>query len=344
MNNLRELKKVFKRFIYLLFILLGLSMIIFLLVRVMPGDTVRMALGARAPEWVVQKAIEESHLNDPIYKQYYYWFKNIIIHGDFGTSWVTRRPVIEDIKVFFPASLEIVILCGILIVFLGIPIGVYAACTKNPWIDSIFRMITYIGISVPPFIFAVFFMVIFSGILKVLPSMGRLSYGTVSPPVVTRLFTIDALLAGDFPVFFDAVKHLIIPVVSLSLKPIVEIARFTRAGMIENEEKDYITSAISYGLPERLILYKYLLKPSVASAVTVFGLATIQLFAQAFIVESIFNWPGFSRYGMIALLNKDLNGIIAVVLVVGFLFVITNIIIDFILRFLDPRISVREGV
>ena len=338
-----RIKTIGKRFLYLLFVLIGLSVIIFVMARIMPGDPVRMALGASAPEWVVQRAIEENHLNDPIYKQYYYWFKGIL-HGDFGFSWVTRRPVIEDIKAFFPASLELIGYSTILIGIFGFLSGAISAWNSNSWIDTIFRIQAYIGISVPPFIFAIFFMVIFSMVLKVLPSMGRLSQGVVPPPVITHFITIDALLAGDFPLFFDAIKHLIIPVISLALKPLVQIARLTRAGMIQNLEKDFIISAKSYGIPNRLIMVKYLLKPSIIPAISLFGLVSVQLFAHAFIIENIFNWPGLSRYGMIALLNKDLNSIIAVILVIGLLFIISNIIVDFTVRWLDPRIGVREGV
>jgi peptide/nickel transport system permease protein len=338
-----RIKTIGKRFFYLLFVLLGLSIVIFVMARIMPGDPVRMTLGARAPDWVVQKTIEENHLNDPLYKQYYYWFKGIL-HGNFGFSWVTRRPVIEDIKIFFPASLELIMYTVILIGIFGLLFGAISAWNSNSWMDTIFRIQTYIGISVPPFIFAILFMVIFATVLKVLPSMGRLSQGVVPPPAITHLITIDALLAGDFPVFFDAIKHLIIPVISLSMKPVVEVARLTRASMIENLEKDYITSARSYGIPDRLIMLKYLLKPSIIPTISYFGLCSVQLFANAFIIEDIFNWPGFARYGMIALLNKDLNSIIAVVLVIGLLFIISSIIVDVTNQWLDPRISIREGV
>jgi len=341
--NIITIKAIGKRFLYLLIVLLGLSMIIFVLARIMPGDPVRMALGARAPEWVVQKTIEENHLNDPVYEQYYYWFKGIL-HGDFGFSWVTRRAVIEDIKAFFPATFEIVMYTAILTAIFGILFGSISAMRSNDWMDSIFRMITYVGISVPPFIFAILFMFIFAYILNILPAMGRLSQGVVPPPSITHLITIDALLVGNFPLFFDAILHLIIPVASLTMKPLVSVARVTRSSMIENLEKDYITAGRSYGIPNRLIMLKYLLKPSIIPSITLFALSSVQLFAHAFIIENIFNWPGLSRYGMNALLNKDLNSIIAVVLVIGLIFIIANIIVDFINRWLDPRVIIKESL
>jgi len=339
----RTTKTILKRFAYLLIVLLGLSMLIFTLARIMPGDPVRMALGARAPEWVVQRAIEENHLDKPIYVQYYYWFKGIL-KGDLGFSWVTRRPVIEDIKIFFPATLELVLYTDILILFLGLLFGAIAGFYSNTWKDTLLRMLAYLGISAPPFIFAIVLMVVFGGFFKILPTMGRVSEDFVSPPVITHFVTIDSLIAGDFSTFFDTIKHFIIPVVSLSLKPIAEMARITRAGIIENIEKDYITAAKSYGVSQKVVMSKYLLKPSIIPAISLFGLVSVQLFPHAFIIEGLLNWPGLSRYGMEGLLNKDLNSIIAVVLVVGLLFIISSIVVDFITGWLDPRINIREGV
>jgi len=336
-------KYIIKRTFYLFFVLLGLSIIVFTMARVMPGEPVRMALGTRAPEWVVQKAIEEHHLNEPIYKQYYYWFRNIL-HGNLGTSWVTGREVIEDIKTFFPASFELIMYSVVAVCFFGILIGAFTGWNNNTWIDNIFRFITYIGISVPPFIFAILFLVIFGMMLKVLPSAGRLSEGVVPPPTITHLITIDALLTGNFNVFFDAIKHLIIPAISLSLKPIIETSRLARVGIIENLKRDYIILAKSYGLPNRLIILKYLLKPSIIPTISILGLLAAQLMVTGFIIENVFNWPGLSRYGLNAILNKDLNSIIAVILVVGTIFIISNVFIDIFVRWLDPRITIREGI
>lgn len=338
------IKNILKRFFYLVIVLLGLSLIIFVMARIMPGDTVRMSFGSDVPEWVVQRAIEERHYNEPIYKQYFYWFTGML-RGDFGTSWVTRRPVLEDIKIFFPASAELITYSMILTVFLGLLLGAFMAWnSNNHLLDSIYRIISYTGISVPPFIFAIFLLVIFSMILKIFPSIGMLSQGVIPPPKITHFITIDALLAGNFFIFFDALKHLFIPVISLSLKPIVQVSRLIRAGVLENIDKGYITAAKSFGIPDNIIMYKYVLKPSIIPTVSYFGLDGVSLFVHAFIIENIFNWPGISRYGMVALLNKDLDSIITVVLIVGLLYVLSSIVVDTINRWLDPRISIKESL
>lgn len=329
-----------KRIIYSLIVLIGLSIITFGLARLMPGNTIRMALGERAPEWVIEKAIKESHLNETIYKQYYYWFKNLL-HGNLGSSWFTGRSVIEDIKKFFPATLEIAIYAIIFMCILALLSGVIAGWFADSWIDNTIRVFTYAGSSVPSYIFAIFFMLIFVYKLQILPTIGRLSSGFIPPPAITHLFTIDALLAGDFNVFFDALKHLILPAVALGLQPGSAAGRILRAGIIENKGKDYIVAAKSYGVPYKVIMFKYLLKPSVIPAASIFALQTACVFAEVFIIEKIFNWPGFARYGMDALLNKDLNVISATILVVGVLFILANVIADLTIMWLDPRIGIK---
>lgn len=339
---MKKIKAIVKRTIYSLLVLIGLSIIIFTMARMMPGDPVRMALGARAPEWVVQKMKEASHLDKPIYIQYYFWIKNTL-RGDLGVSWLTRRPVIEDIKIFFPASLELVLYTAIFMGILGITLGTLAGWYTDTWVDNIVRVIAYIGVVTPSFALAIFLMLLFSYVLKIFPTIGRLSPGITPPPVITNLITIDALIAGRFDVFFDALKHLVLPMVSLAMLRVSSMARLTRSGIVDTLKKDYIAAERSYGISERIIMFKYLLKPSVIPAISIFGLSCAQLFANGFLVETIFNWPGISRYGMDALLNKDLNAIVAVVLIIGTLFIIVNIIIDWVVTWLDPRIQIRVG-
>lgn len=329
-----------KRAIYSLIVLMGLFIITFSMARLMPGNTIRMALGSRAPEWVVEKAIEEYHLDEAIYKQYYYWFKNFL-HGDLGFSWLTGRSVTEDIKRFFPATLELAIYAVIFMAILGLLSGVIAGWFADSWIDNITRLIAYTGSSIPSYVFAIFFLLIFSYKLQILPTIGRLSSGIIPPPAITHLITIDALLAGDFNVFFDALKHLILPALALSMQPGTSAGRLIRAGIIENVWKDYIVAARSFGISNKVIMFKYVLKPSIIPAASTFALSSACIFVEAFIIEGMFNWPGFARYGMDALLNKDLNAISAVIMIVGLLYILVNIFADLIVAWLDPRIAIK---
>jgi peptide/nickel transport system permease protein len=331
-----------RRVVYSVFVLLGLSIVIFGIARILPGDPARMAVGARAPQWVVDRIREHMHLNDPIIAQYGYWLVDAV-HGDFGLSLVTQRPVTADIQEFFPASLELVLVSGMMAAVGGITLGTVSARYKDTWVDNVVRMFSYFGIVTPSFIFAIFFVLIFGWSLKVLPIIGRLSEQTPVPPLVTGLVTVDALLAGQFGTFLDALKHLILPALSLAMASIAQEARITRSTMADNLSKDYIASERALGISERVVTGRFLLKPSLIPTLYNLGLDIASTFSIAFLVELIFNWPGIARYGMQSMLHKDLNSISAVILVLGAVFIIVNIIVDLIVAQLDPRIRLSAG-
>lgn len=331
------LKFLGKRLALSLFVLFGLSILIFTISRVLPGDPVRMALGSRAPQWAVDNLREQMHLNDPLYAQYYYWLAGAV-RGDFGQSLFTRRAVIEDVREFLPATMELALFAGVIMAIFGILLGAVSGRYSNTWIDNSVRIFSYIGIVTPSFVFAILFLLLFGYLLNVLPTMGRLSPWIARPPVITGMVSLDALLSGNFAAFGDAIRHLILPAVSLALGGMAQEARITRSTISDNLRKDYIASAKGFGVPDRLIMFKYLLKPSLIPTVSILGLDFASLVGNAFLVELIFNWPGFSRYGIHAMLNKDLNAVSAVVMVLGVLFIIVNILVDLIVAWLDPRI------
>ncbi len=331
------LKFLGKRLALSLFVLFGLSILIFTISRILPGDPVRMALGSRAPQWAVDNLREQMHLNDPLYAQYYYWLVGAV-HGDLGQSLFTRRAVIEDVREFLPATMELALFAGAIMAVFGILLGAVSGRYSNTWIDNSVRIFSYIGIVTPSFVFAILFLLLFGYVLNVLPTMGRLSPWIARPPVITGMVSLDALLSGNFAAFGDAIKHLLLPAISLALGGMAQEARITRSTISDNLRKDYISSAKGFGVPERLVMLKYLLKPSLIPTVSILGLDFASLIGNAFLVELIFNWPGFSRYGIHAMLNKDLNAVSAVVMVLGVIFIIVNILVDLIVAWLDPRI------
>ena len=333
----RRIIFIIKRLFHSIFVLWALSVFIFIISRIAPGDPARMALGSRAPEEVVERLRIAMYYNEPTYIQYFHWFKSVL-RGDLGISLVTQHPVLEDIGEVFSATFELAIFAFIFMIFIGITLGVLSARYKNTWVDHIGRIISYFGIVTPSFVFAILGMLIFCYILKILPVMGRLSPGLAYPPKITGLITIDSLINCNFTVFIDAIKHLILPAVSLGLLGMSEEARITRASVYNNMKKDYIQAAESYGIPERVIIFRDLLKPSLIAVTSLLGLEFGSLLANAFLVELIFNWPGFARYGMNAMLQKDLNAISGVVLILGVVFIFSNIIVDLIVDYLDPRI------
>jgi len=326
-----------KRLFYSIFVLLGLSIIIFLMSRIFPGDPARTALGTLAPQWAVDNLREQLHLNDPIHVQYWIWLTNAF-RGDLGMSLVTKRPVMKDIINFFPATFELVVFSIIISITISIVVGVTAGRRANSRFDNIVRIASYLGVAIPTFVWAIMAMFLFGYMWKMLPVLGRLSSGIVHPPRITGMITVDALLTGNFAAFFDVLKHMILPGSALAVGRIAQDTRIMRASIVENLRKDYIAAATSYGIPERLVMFKYLMKPSLIPVVSIMGLEISGAMAGSFIIEFIFNWPGFGKYGANAMLNKDLNAIIGSVMVVGIFFALINIVVDVIITYLDPRI------
>jgi peptide/nickel transport system permease protein len=294
-----------------------------------------------APQWAVDQLREQLHLNEPLPVQYVIWLTNAI-RGDFGESIVTKRPVIIDVITFFPASLELVILSTIVSTALAIVIGAISGRRANSWFDNIFRLFSYIGIAVPTFVWAIMALFLFGYVWKILPTMGQLSSTLSPPPTLTGMMGLDALLTGNITVFLDHFRYMLMPALSMSIGRIAQEARILRSGIIENLKKDYITAEVSYGIPERVITFKYLMKPSLIPMISVLGMDIAAAMGGSFIIETIFNWPGFGRYGMWAMLNKDINAIIASVVIIGAFFAIANIIVDLIIASVDPRIRMMD--
>jgi peptide/nickel transport system permease protein len=333
---------VLHRVFHSIFVLLGLSIVVFVIARVMPGDPARVAVGARAPDWVVDNLREQMHLNDPLAVQYGFWLRDAL-HGDFGISLVTRRGVAEDIKEFFPASLELALFSLIITAGAGIGLGTLSARHKDKLADNVVRVFSYMGVVTPSFVFAILFLLLFGYLLDWLPAIGRLSDSVTRPPPITRFMLIDTLLAGDFAAFYDALKHLILPALALAMGSMAQEARITRSTMSDNLTKDYIAAERSLGIPERIVMGRFLLKPSLIPTVSILGLDFAGGLSNAFLVELIFNWPGLSRYGMNAILRKDLNAISGVILMLGVVFIVVNILVDIVVAQLDPRIRLRAA-
>lgn len=330
------------RFFWSIFVLLGLSIIIFGILRIVPGDPARVALGPKASEETVEAYREKMHLNEPVTVQYGYWLKDVL-HGDFGESLVTRRNVVTDIKTFIPATIELVLFAGIIQIIFGQLIGIFTAAFHNRWPDYITRIISYIGVATPAFVMAVFLIFIFGYCIPVLPSIGGRISSTYGVPTITNMMLIDTLLAGNFPAFGDAFIHILFPGLSLAIANMMQEAKMTKASMVDNMSKDYIAMVTSQGTPKRVINSKYLLKPSIIPTVSIMGLDFAASFGNAFLVEQIFDWNGLSSYGITAIMQKDLNAVCAVVLVYGTVFILVNILVDLIVAWLDPRMQLQKS-
>ena len=333
-------KFIIKRAFQSLFVLFGLSLLIFFIARVMPGDPARASLGFLATEEQVERVREEMRLNDPLPVQYYHWLRNLL-RGDLGKSSYTKRPVTKDLVQYIPATFELILFATLISAIVGQVTGVLAGYFRNSWFDGLSRLVSYLGIATPSFVVAILLLFVFSQVLKLAPGVGRLPIMMAPPPTVTGFMTLDSLLAGRPDLALTALKHMILPAISLAVIHIAQEGRITRTSIAENMQKD-ITVHKVHGIRTSRLLFKYLLKPSIIPTVTVMGLDFAFLMSNAFLVEMVYMWPGFSRYAVTAMLNKDLNAIIAVVLVIGLTFAVVNLLVDIITMFLDPTIRLRR--
>lgn len=336
------LRFLIKRLIQSAFTIIGISMLIFVIARVVPGDPARMALGPSASQEAVEELRKEMNLDKPLVNQYIFWVKGVL-KGDFGRSINSKRPVIMDIKEFFPATMELILFSGVMMMAGSFILGLISVRFKDTWVDGLLRMLSYIGISVPAFVLAVIFLLLFGFLWPVVPVIGRLSPSIIPPKPVTGMIVFDSLIQRNFTAAWNAIQHIFLPALALSFGSMFQDARILRSSMIDNMWKEYILVSTGYGLPKRLIMRKYLLKPSSAPVITVIGLDFAALMGNAFLVERIYSWPGLSRYGINAMLNKDLNAISAVVVIIGLLFLIINIIVDIIIAYIDPRIRLGDN-
>jgi len=323
-----------RRLLHIIPALVGLSVLIFLLSRVVPGDPARLALGPDATPEQVEQLRREMGLDQPLGIQYARYVGGLF-RGDFGFSLRTRRNVAQDIREFLPATVELTTVAMIFAVAVGMPLGILAAVGKDRTADHISRLLALGGVALPRFWLAILLQLLFAYYLGILPTIGR---GPAPPVRITGLFLVDSLLTLNVPAFLVALKHIALPAVALSLGSLAQITRLVRANMIEEMRRDYALAARSYGLPERVIVFKYVLKNAFSSALTVIGLSYGFLLGNAFLVEAVFAWPGLAFYGVDSLLFKDLNAVVGVTIVVGAAFAVVNLLVDIAYGYLDPRI------
>ncbi|AUV84188.1 peptide ABC transporter (plasmid) [Salinigranum rubrum] len=323
-------------------VILGLSVLIFGISRVIPGDPVRLALGPEASDSQVAALRAEMGLDQPLPVQYFDWLVGVV-QGDWGMSLRTNNNVFSDIVGRLPATFELTTVTLVFAVLLAIPFGVVAGTNKDRWQDHVSRVTALFGVSMPRFWVAIVLQIIFVVSLGLLPLSGRLSDGVTPPPSVTHLYLVDSLIAGQFGTFIDAATHLVLPAFALGLATLAQVMRLIRSDMIDEQRKDYVLAARAYGLPNNLIEYKYMLRNAFTSSLTVIGLAFGFLLGNAFLVEIVFAWPGMARYGVQAILYQDFNAIVGVTIVVGIGFVTANFIVDLLYGYLDPRVRLEDG-
>lgn len=337
---LRLIEAILRRLVSVILVLFVLSLMIFTLARVVPGDPARMALGPSATADQVAELQSEMGLDQPLIIQYATYVRRAV-RGDLGTSIVTNRPVTKDVMEFLPATLELVLFSVFLILLIAVPLGVLTARHRNTWIDNAGRFFSLFGVTIPSFLFAVSLQLLAANFFPDWPILGRVDYQLSAPDGPTGLLMVDSLIAGRFDVFIDAFQHILFPAIALAMSGIGQITRITRSAMIENQRRDHAMTLRSFGVPERIVTFKYLLKLSSVAPLTIMGLEFASMIGNAFVVEMVFGWGGFASYGLTAILQKDLNALMAVVLISGLFFILANLVIDVVVGLIDPRLRPR---
>lgn len=322
-----------------LLLVVGVTLITFILTNLVPGDPVAAALGQRAAEdpAIVANFRAQYGLDQPLVVQYFTYLVNLL-HGNLGMSTMTHNEVTADLASALPATLEIAIGAIVLSVIIGVVLGTVAAYRRGKVSDHVLRVVSLAGLSVPTFWLALVLYYVFYFKLHIAPGSGRLSSDFTAPPTVTGLYTVDALFAGQLDTFFDALSHLFLPVLVLTLYTVGLLTRFVRTAVLEILDQDYVRAARAKGLPTRTVVWNYVLRGASIPVLTVVGLAFGSLLSGTVLVEAIFSWPGIGSYAYRAAAHLDLPGIMGVGLLIGVMYLLVNLAVDLLYGILDPRV------
>ena len=317
-------------------VLLGVSIVVFFMVRAIPGDPAQIMLGQQATQEQVQQVTESMGLDKPIFVQYGLFLKDAI-RGDLGDSIVTGRPVTTELMVRLPATFELVAFAMLIAILVGVPVGVISAVRQYSLLDKTTSVLALTGISMPIFWLAMILVVIFGVNLELLPFPGRLD-PTIGITAITGLVLVDSLLTLNFAGFWDGLLHLIMPALALGTIPMAVIMRMTRSSMLEVMHEDYVRTARAKGVVPWRVVSKHALRNAMLPTITVIGLQVGLLMGGAIITETIFSWPGIGLYAYNSISTRDYASIQGVVLYGALLFVLVNLIVDVLYAILDPRV------
>jgi peptide/nickel transport system permease protein len=332
-----------RRILLAIMVLVGVSLITFIIARLMPSNPAHLWAGPRARPEQIEAARVKLGLDLPLYQQYLRYMSSVL-RGDFGISVLTHLPIVNDLKKYLPATLELVFFSMFFTVIVGIPLGVLSAAWKDSWLDHFSRVFAVVCVSVPVFWLALALQMVFSRQLGILPLGGRVSrevavFSPLTP--ITGFYLVDALLAHSWLHFREALVHSILPSLALSSYGIGLSIRMTRASMVEVLEEKYITAAWASGLDRRTVFFRLALKNAIVPTLMVLGLTFVWNLTGAMLVEIMFLWPGLGTYLFNAVRVIDFPVVLSITLVVTVFYVFTNLALDLLQARIDPRISLR---
>lgn len=327
-----------RRLAFLPLVLLGMSVITFMLTHVVPGDPARLLAGAHASKASVEALRRQQGLDRPLLEQYGDYVTGLV-RGDLGTSITTRRPVLDDLRDFFPATAELTIAAMLIVAILGLGLGLVAGLNRGRPVDHAIRLLSIGGVSVPVFWLGIVLQIVFYQKAAMLPVGGRIGDFYVPPDRITGMYTLDAVLRWDWSAFTSALLHLILPAITLAAGSLAVVTRMMRASVIEVEGSDHVRAARAKGLAPRAVVGRHVLRNAMIPTTTVLGLQLGTLLAGSILTEVVFSWPGIGLYAVEAISNLDYAAIMGVTLLVSVIYVLANLAVDLAYFVLDPRIA-----
>lgn len=328
---------ILRRLVMIVPVIFGLTILTFVITHLVPGDPALLAAGPQATQEMVDQIREEFGLDRPLPVQYVNYVKGLAT-GDWGKSVLSRRPVTKDLRVFWPATLELVLAAMTIAIILGIPLGVISAVKHDSWADHASRIYSLMGVSLPSFWLALLLQWFVALRFGWLPIGGRLDATLAAPDHITGLYVIDGLLTGNLGAVANALNHLFLPAFALSMSPLATITRMTRSSMLEVLGQDYIRTARAKGLREHSVLFRHALRNAFMPTLTMIGLSLGWLMGGSVLIETIFDWPGIGLYAVKSALTLDFMPIMGIALIYGIVFSLINVAIDIFYAFIDPRI------
>jgi peptide/nickel transport system permease protein len=317
-------------------VLLGVSIVVFVMVRAIPGDPAQILLGQAATPAQVAEVRDRLGLDEPLPVQYLVFIKGALT-GDLGDSIVVGQPVTAVLLERFPATLELTLAALLLAVAVGVPVGVIAAVRQYSLLDKITSVVALTGVSMPVFWLALVLVVLFTVQIDLLPFPGRVG-GEVSFTSYTGLYLLDTLITLNFPAFWDVLRHLILPAIALGTIPMAVITRMTRSSMLEVMNEDYVRTARAKGVVPWRVVFRHALRNAMLPTITVIGLQFGLLMGGAILTETIFGWPGVGQIAIESVFRRDYAMIQGVVLYGAAFFVLVNLLVDVLYAVLDPRV------
>lgn len=328
------LSYTFKRLLYAIPTILGLLILTFFISRVIPTDPAALVAGEMATPEQIEALRHQYSFDKPLYVQLGLYLRQLF-RGDLGKSLYSGRKIFRDLVDRFPATLELTLGAMLISVLAGVPLGIIAALKRNSFLDHLLRGFTVSGLAIATFWLGIMLQLLFSMWLGVTPLGGRI--GVDPPRFITGLYVLDALLTLNGTALSSAIRHIALPAITLAFASFATITRFTRSGVLDVIQKDFILYERAMGLPPRIVVYKYLLRNAVISTVTQIGLLFGLLLAGAVVIESVFDWPGLGLYAYQSIILSDYQAILGVTLWAGIVYVTVNLIVDILLTLIDPR-------